>query len=67
MLTDHKAIISALNENFKNKTYQSRLSRWVDRLLPFDFEVIYVPGVTPGVVTYLSRYPTFSAPKALKL
>ena len=63
MLTDHKAIISALNENYNNKTYQSRLSRWADRLLPFDFEVIYVPGVTLGVVNYLSRYPTFSAPK----
>ena len=62
MLTDHKAIISALSENFNNKSYQSRLARWADRLLPFDFEVIHVPGVTLGIVDYLSRYPTFPAP-----
>ena len=62
VLTDHKAIISALSENYNNKSYQSRLSRWADRLLPFDFEVIHVPGVTLGIVDYLSRYPTFSAP-----
>ena len=62
VLTDHKANISALSENYINKSYQSRLSRWADRLLPFDFEVIHVPGVTLGIVDYLSRYPTFSAP-----
>ena len=62
VLTDHKAIVSALNENYNNKSYQSRLSRWADRLLPFDFEVTHVPGVTLGIVDYLSIYPTFSAP-----
>ena len=62
MLTDHKAIFSTLSENYNNKSYQSRLSRWADRLLPFDFEVTHVPGVTLGIVDYLSRYPTFSAP-----
>ena len=62
VLTDHKAIISALSENYNNKSYQSRLSRWADRLLPFDFEVIHVPGVTLGNVDYLSRHPTFPAP-----
>ena len=61
VLTDHKAIISALSENYNNKSYQSRLSRWADRLLLFDFEVNHVPGVTLGIVDYLSRYPTFSA------
>ena len=61
-MTDHKAIISALSENYNNNSYQSRLSRRADRLLPFDFEVIHVPGVTLGIVDYLSRYPTFSAP-----
>ena len=43
-------------------SYQSRLSRWADWLLSFDFEVIHVPGVTLGIVDYLSRYPTLSAP-----
>ena len=63
VLTDHKAIISALYENYNNKSYQSRLARWADRFLPFDFEVIHVPGVTLGIVDYLSRYPTFPAPE----
>ena len=66
VLTDHKAIISALNENYNNKSYQSRLARWADRLLPFDFEVIHVPGVTLRIVDYLSRYPTFPAPEPSK-
>ena len=66
MLTDHKANILALNENYNKKSYQSRLSRWADRLLPFDFEVIRVPGVTLGIVDYLSRYPMFLAPEPSK-
>ena len=66
MLTDHKAIISALNENYNKKSYQSRLARWADCLLPFDFEVTHVPGVTLGIVDYLSRYPTFPAPEPSK-
>ena len=63
MLTDHKAFISALYENYFNNSYQSRLARWADRLLPFDFEVIRVPEATLGIVDYLSRYPTFPAPE----
>ena len=66
VLTDHKAIISALSENYNNKSYQSRLARWADCLLPFDFEVIHAPGVTLGIVDYLSRYPTFPAPAPSK-
>ena len=31
-LTDHKAIILALKTNRGNKTHQSRLTRWADRL-----------------------------------
>ena len=30
VLTDHRAIISALNEKYNNRSYQSRLSRWAD-------------------------------------
>ena len=66
VLTDHKAIISALSENYNNKSYQSRLARWVDHLLPFDFEVFHVRGITLGIVDYLSRYPTFPAPAPSK-
>ena len=66
VLTNHKAIISALNEIYNNKSYQSRLARLADRLLPFDFEVNHFPGLTLAIVDYLSRYPTFPAPEPSK-
>ena len=35
VITDHKALISLLNgNNKKNKTLFSRLTRWLDRLIP---------------------------------
>ena len=54
--TDHKALTSALGEHKSNKTYQSRLTRWVDRLLPYQFKVFHIPGKDMGIVDYLSRY-----------
>ena len=59
--TDHQALLSALKENRGNKTYQSRLTRWVDRLLPFHFTVEHVPGKNMGFADYLSRNPTGEA------
>ena len=55
--TDHKALVSALDENKSNKTYQSRLTRRVDRLLPYQFKVIHIPGKDMGIADYLSRDP----------
>ena len=63
ILTDHKAIISALKTNRGNKTYQSRLTRWADRLLSFDFDIFHISGCKLGIVDYLSRFPTFEAPR----
>ena len=63
ILTDHNAKILALNEHYGNKFYQSKVTRWADRLLPFDFEVTHVPGVTLGIVDFMFRYPTFAAPE----
>ena len=37
VITDHRALLSLMRENRANKSYNSRLTRWVDRLLPFDF------------------------------
>ena len=55
--TDHKALTSAFGEHRSNKTYQSRLIRWVDRLLLYQFKVIYILGMVMGIVDYLSREP----------
>ena len=53
ILTDHKAIISALNETYGKKSYQSRLSRWADRLIPFDYQIEHIPGSSLGIVDYM--------------
>ena len=62
ILTDHKAIISAFEEHRGNKPYQSRLTRWAGRFLPFDDDIRHVPGATLGMADYLSQNPTFDAP-----
>ena len=58
MVSDHKALETALKSNHGNKTYSSRLTRWIDRLLPFDMEVVHQPGRTMGLTDYLSRHPS---------
>ena len=58
VVTDHKALATILKGNKGNKSYSSRLTRWVDRLLPFDFEIEHAPGRTMGLADYLSRYPS---------
>ena len=58
VVSDHKALETALKSNHGNKTYSSRLTRWSDRLLPFDMEVIHQPGRTLGLADYLSRHPS---------
>ena len=57
LATDHKALTSALGEYKSNKTFQSRLTRWVDRLLPYQFKVVHIPGKDMGIVDYMSRKP----------
>ena len=48
------------------KTYQSGLTRWGDRLLPFTFIVNHIPGKTMGFADYFSRYPISAAPPISK-
>ena len=57
VVSDHKALATVLKGNKSNKTYSSRLTRWVDRLLPFDFEIFHAPGRTIGIADNLSRHP----------
>ena len=58
ILSDHKALMSVPRPNMGNKTFSSRLTRCVDRLLPFEFEVVHVAGRTLGMADYLPRHPT---------
>ena len=58
VISDHKALSSVLRPNRGNKTFSSRLTRWVDRLLLFDFEVTHAPGRVLGFADYLSRHPS---------
>ena len=46
-----------MRENRANKSYNSRLTRWVDRLLPFDFAIDHLPGSKMGLFDYISRDP----------
>ena len=46
--TEHRALLTALNENRGNETYKSRLTRWVVRLLPFNFILKHNPGKNMG-------------------
>ena len=59
--TDHQALLTALKENRGNKTYQSRLARWVDRPLPFHFTLEHVHGKNMGIAVYLRRNPSGEA------
>ena len=58
ILTDHKALIGALKDDKYTKTVQTRLTRWADKLLPFDFTVEHLPGKDMGFVDYISRHPS---------
>ena len=58
IVSDHKALQSVLKSNKGNKTYSSRLTRWVDRLLPFDFSTVHTHGRTLGIADCLSKHPS---------
>ena len=50
-----------MKEHRSNKSYNSRLTRWIDRLLPFDFNIKHIPGAKMGLVDYISRQPNQEA------
>ena len=58
IVSDQKALQSVLRPNKGNKTFSSRLTRWVDRLLPFELYIVHTPGRTLGMADYLSRHPS---------
>ena len=50
-----------MKEHRSNKSYNSRLTRCIDRLLPFDFNIEHIPGAKVGLVDYISRQPNQEA------
>ena len=63
VVTDHRALLSILKEHRSKKSYNSRLSRWRDRLLPYNFTIEHMPGAKMGLVDYISRNPFARAKK----
>ena len=61
IITDHRALLSIMKEHRSNKSNDSRLTRWIDRLLPFDFNIEHIPGAKMGLVDYISRQPNHEA------
>ena len=55
--TDHRALLSILKER-TSKIHQSRLTRWYDRLIPFNFNIEHIPGTKMGLADNLSRNPS---------
>ena len=55
IITDHRALLSIMKEHRSNKSYNSRLTRWIGSLLPFDFNIEHIPGAKMGLVDYISR------------
>ena len=53
-----------LNSSPKGKkTFFSRLTRWYDQLMPYDFKVEHRQGSKMGMADYLSRFPSAEAPE----
>ena len=60
VVIDQRALLSIIKEK-TTKTHQSRLTRWTDRLLPFDFKLEHIAGSKMGFVDYISRNPDVKA------
>ena len=63
MITGHRDLLSILKENRSNKSYNSRLARWIDRLLPFQFDIEPLLRAEMGLLDYISRDPNQKAKK----
>ena len=50
-----------MKERRSNKSYNIRLTRWVNRLLPFDLNIEHIPGAKMGLVDYIFRQPNQEA------
>ncbi len=46
--TDHSALVNVFNRHRNNKYYRPRLIRWKNRMLIYDFDIVYVRGHEQG-------------------
>ena len=58
IVSDHKALQNVSKSKKGNETFSSRLTTWVDCLLPYDLENGHAPGRTLGKADYFSRHPS---------
>ena len=58
LLTDHQALETLIKRNRSNKTYSTRLTKWLDRLAHFSISVSLIAGKHSALTDYLSRNPT---------
>ena len=64
VITDHRALLSIMKGNRSNQSYNSRLTRWVDRLLPFQIDIEHLPEAKMGWVDYISRHASQKTKKS---
>ena len=55
--TDHRARMSILKER-TSKIHKSRLTRWLDRLITFNFNIEHIAGTKMGLADLKSRNPS---------
>ena len=65
VITDRRALLSIFKEHRSGKSYNSRLSRPIDWLLPYNFAIEHMPGAKMGLVDYISRNLFATAKKVL--
>ena len=66
VISNYEALTRLLKNSKGTKTLTSRLTRWVDRLLPFDFEITEWSKKSTGIADYLSKYPLEMKGRAVK-
>ncbi|KAJ2917715.1 hypothetical protein MD484_g2704, partial [Candolleomyces efflorescens] len=60
--TDHKGLVFLL----KQKDLSGRQARWMEKLMMFDFEIVYVPGAENVLSDALSRIYSNDAPGTVR-
>ena len=58
ILTDHQALEPLIKRNRSNKTYSSRLTRWLDRLAHFTINKNHIAGKHLSLTNCLRRNPS---------